>query len=147
MNLFLVSLFYFIEEKSQHLSHRYFPCSISSIHKGIIYICTVKNDKWLIYFLCFFLSDEYPKQSSCLTGHVTDCLSNTELSFGTSEIVKLLSLLLYHCGTFNFDPGAINPIVLGLVQCDATNLTKTLTCWDDFRFTFRANRSDPTLCR
>ncbi|KAL9954000.1 hypothetical protein ACROYT_G041487 [Oculina patagonica] len=92
-------------------------------------------------------SDEYTKQSSCLSSHVTNCVKNTELSFAAGEIVKLLSLLLYHCGSFNFDIAKINPIVLGFVQCDAADLNETLTCWDDFRSTFNTSRNDSSLCR
>ena len=103
-----------------------------------------------IYFLFFsFLlsSDEYPRQSSCLDSHVTSCLQGSPYIAFQSEIVKLPKLLLYHCGSFGYEPSSISPIVLNLVDCNGAKLNEIVTCWDEFRSAFDANRNDSSLCR
>lgn len=99
------------------------------------------------YFNSFFFSDEYEKESSCLNNHVGSCLQGTLFSSLQSEIVKLPKLLLYHCGSLGYKPSSISSTVLGFVGCNSKNLDGMVSCWDDFRSTFDANRSDPSLCR
>lgn len=102
---------------------------------------------YLFSFLLFFSSDEYEKESSCLNNHIGTCLQGTAYSPLQGEIVKLPKLLLYHCGSLGYEPSSINSIVLGIVGCDGKKLDGMVSCWDDFRSTFDANRSDPSLCR
>lgn len=92
-------------------------------------------------------SDEYPRQSSCLNSHIGSCLQGTPYSAFQSEIIKLPKLLLYHCGSLGYEPSSINSVVLKLVGCNGKDLNGMVTCWHDFRSTFVANRSDPSLCR
>lgn len=104
-------------------------------------ILSLKNDSNLN------CSDEYEKESSCLNNHVGSCLQGTLFSSLQSEIVKLPKLLLYHCGSLGYKPSSISSTVLGFVGCNGKNLDGMVSCWDDFRSTFDANRSDPSLCR
>ena len=91
---------------------------------------------------------EYPKESSCVSSHVESCVEKDNLLNAVKgDISKLLLALLYHCGNLNYEVKRINPLVLGVVQCNADDLNKTVNCWDDFRTAFEANTSDPSLCR
>ena len=99
------------------------------------------------FLFFFFSSDEFPKQSSCLNNHVGTCLQGTILSAFQSEVVKLPKLLLYHCGSLGYEPSSIPKLVLDVVGCNGIVLDNMITCWDDFRTAFDANRSDPSLCR
>lgn len=83
-----------------------------------------------------------------MSNHVTDCVKdNGLLNVVKGDISQLLQVLLYHCGNLTYNVKQINPLVLKTVDCNADELDKILTCWDDFRSTFQANRSDPSLCR
>ena len=99
-------------------------------------------------YACFLGSFEYEKQSICLNGHVSSCVDGVPLlNAFKGEIVKLLELLVYHCGKLSFEVSRINPLILGQVDCDAGKLEGTVGCWDDFRTTFNASRNDSSLCR
>lgn len=99
-------------------------------------------------YACFLGSFEYEKQSICLNGHVSSCVDGVPLlNAFKGEIVKLLELLVYHCGKLSFEVSRINPLILGQVDCDAGKLEGMVGCWDDFRTTFNASRNDSSLCR
>lgn len=99
-------------------------------------------------YACFLGSFEYEKQSICLNGHVSSCVDGVPLlNAFKGEIVKLLELLVYHCGRLSFEVSRINPLILGQVDCDAGKLEGMVGCWDDFRTTFNASRNDSSLCR
>lgn len=99
-------------------------------------------------YACFLGSFEYEKQSICLNGHVSSCVDGVPLlNAFKGEIVKLLELLVYHCGKLSFEVSRINPLILGQVDCDAGKLEGIVGCWDDFRTTFNASRNDSSLCR
>lgn len=99
-------------------------------------------------YACFLGSFEYEKQSICLNGHVSSCVDGVPLlNAFKGEIVKLLELLVYHCGKLSFEVSRINPLILGQVDCDAGKLEGIVGCWDDFRTTFNASRNDSLLCR
>jgi len=93
-------------------------------------------------------SFEHDKESGCLNSHVDTCVRNNNiLNAVKGDISKLLLVLLYHCGNLNFRIQNINQFILGVVQCNPDHLSPIVNCWDDFRSTFQANSSDPSLCR
>ncbi|XP_029201897.2 uncharacterized protein LOC114966267 [Acropora millepora] len=92
-------------------------------------------------------STAYRNETACLNTHVDNCVKDDLLYILKDEIGKLLLLLLYHCGDLGFEVMDINPVILRQVKCDAADLNKMTTCWDDFRETFQRNKSDLSLCR
>ena len=64
------------------------------------------------------------------------------------EILKLLVLLVYHCGNVNSNNVKdVNQLILDNVRCKRSALNNIVNCWDDFRSAFEANKSDTSLCR
>lgn len=94
-------------------------------------------------------STAYSQETACLNAHVDSCVQGNYLNIFRDSISKLLLLLVYHCGDLGYQVSDINSLLLESsdVQCNANELTNIVTCWDDFRVTFQANRSDPALCR
>lgn len=93
-------------------------------------------------------STAYRNETACLNTHVDNCVKDDRLLYVfKDEIGKLLLLLLYHCGDLGFEVMDINQVILKQVKCDAADLNKMTTCWDDFRETFQRNKSDLSLCR
>lgn len=100
---------------------------------------------------CFLLksihSFEYQHQTSCLTEHLSSCLSGPLFASFVPQVTSLIKLLFYHCGDLVVDPAAIDQFLLNQIQCKAEVFTKTVRCWDDFRNRLNTNKADLQLCR
>ena len=128
-----------------------FRCSLNCKHKALLWrkILTVWKFFNLYYCYYFVSSTAYSQETACLNAHVDSCVQGNYLNIFRDSISKLLLLLVYHCGDLGYQVSDINSLLLESsdVQCNANELTNIVTCWDDFRVTFQANRSDPALCR
>ena len=127
----------------------WFKDSIALTFLSLLTIAYIREKVNKVHSFFFFTSSTaYRNETACLNTHVDNCVKDDPLLYILKdEIGKLLLLLLYHCGDLGFEVMDINQVILKQVKCDAADLNKMTTCWDDFRETFQRNKSDLSLCR